>query len=239
MALEPYVHQLFLGKVKTLGTPDAVDPMDREWTTGIFKNQTSKRIWLSETGLRGDEVGDKKNHGGAEKALFAYPIVHYTYWQEVAELDIHYGGMGENMTVLEMDEFSVFVGDVYQFGEAIIQVSQPRNPCWRPARRYRRKELALEIQNTGKTGWYYRVIKPGYVYGQVDLELIDRPHPQWSIAACNEVMHFDKMNLRRTDDLSRCEGLSENWRQSLKKRLRRRESSIDKRVYGPNVDTDN
>ena len=236
MTLEPYVHQLFLGKVKEVGKKDAIDPMDRLWTTGMFKEPTSEKVWLSETGLQGDEVGDKKNHGGQEKALFAYPIGHYRYWREIEQIDMHYGGFGENMAVLEMDEFSVFIGDIYQFGDAIIQVSQPRNPCWRPARRYRRKELALQIQNTGKTGWYFRVLKPGYVWSKVDLELKERPYPQWSIAAANEVMHHEKHDLVRTDELSRCEGLAPGWREKLQKRLRSRESSIEKRVYGPNID---
>src|SRR5699024_6571331 len=223
MTLEPYVHQLFLGKVKEVGKKDAINPMDRLWTTGMFKNSTSEKVWLSETGLQGDEVGDKKNHGGPEKALFAYPIGHYRYWREIQKIDMHYGGFGENMAVLEMDEFTVFLGDVYQFGDAIIQVSQPRNPCWRPARRYRRKELALQIQNTGKTGWYFRVLK-------------QRPYTKWSIAATNEVMHQDKHDLVRTDELSRCEALAPGWREKLQKRLRSRESSIEKRVYGPNID---
>lgn len=232
---EPYVHKLFKGKVKKMGVPNASDPMDRPWETGIFKKDTDQKLWLSKTGLDGDEVGDKKNHGGPEKAVFAYSIKHYTFWKDDLAIDsIDVGGMGENLAVLEMDEFTVCIGDTYKFGDTIIQVSQPRRPCWRPARRFRTVDLALRIQNTGRTGWYFRVLREGYVQSRVDLELIERPYPQWSIAACNEVMYLYKDDLRLTDDLASCELLSENWKRTLQKRLRGQESSVRRRVYGPN-----
>lgn len=233
--IEPFVHKIFTGKVRTLGDPDAADPMDREWETGICKEPTEEQIWLSKTGLVGDEVGDKKNHGGPEKALFTYPIKHYTYWKENLVTDkIDMGGMGENLAVLEMDEYTVCIGDTYQFGDAIIQVSQPRQPCWRPARRFRTVDLALRIQNTGFTGWYFRVLKEGHVISKIDLELLERPYPNWSIAAANEVMHVYKDDLRLTEELASCELLAENWKKTLNKRLRGRPSSIGRRVYGPN-----
>jgi len=232
---EPFVHQIFVGRVKKLGDPNAKNPMDREWETGIFKEPTDEQIWLSKTNLDGDEQGDKKNHGGPEKALFAYPIKHYKAWREELNIDIDVGGMGENLAVLEMDEFSVCIGDTYRLGDAIIQVSQPRRPCWRPARRFRIKDLALRIQNTGRTGWYYRVLQEGYVISKIDMELIDRPYPEWTIAACNEVMYVYKDNLKLADELASCTLLSPNWKRSLKRRLRGQESSIEKRVYGPNM----
>jgi len=231
---EPYVHQLFTGKVKTLGSEQAQDPLDRVWRTGMFKEPKSGAVFLGTEGLLGDEVADTKHHGGPEKAVFAYPIRHYTYWNETEGMEMAYGGMGENLAVLEMDEFTVCIGDVYRFGEAVIQVSQPRQPCWKPARRYRQKELALKIQKTGRTGWYFRVLEEGEVQGETDLELLERPCPNWTIAACNEVMHVYKDNLRLTDDLAACELLAPSWRETLKKRLRGLEADLAKRVYGPN-----
>lgn len=232
---EPFVHKVFTGKVKQMGDPDAKDHMDRPWESGIFKTETEEQIWLGKTGLAGDEVADKKNHGGPEKALFSYPIKHYTYWKEDLQLDsIDMGAMGENLAVLEMDEFTVCIGDTYQFGDAIIQVSQPRQPCWKPARRFRVMDFALRIQNSGRTGWYFRVLKEGHVLSRIDLELLERPYPEWSIAACNEVMHLYKDDLRLADDLASCDLLAENWKRTLKRRLRGQESQIEKRVYGPN-----
>src|SRR5690625_1996364 len=145
---EPFVHKVFTGKVKTMGDPNAKNPMDREWESGIFKKEKSEQLWLTKTGLEGDEIADKKVHGGPEKALFTYPIKHYTYWKKDLENeDIDMGAFGENLAVLEMDEFSVCIGDTYKFGDTMIQVSQPRRPCWKPARRFR---VRSEERRVGK-----------------------------------------------------------------------------------------
>jgi len=235
--LEPYVHKVFTGKVKRLGGAGAKDPMDREWESGIFKNETKKKTWLSKTGLKGDEQADKKNHGGPEKAVFAYPIKHYTYWkEELQNENIDMGAMGENIAVLEMDEHTVCIGDMYKFGDAIIQVSQPRRPCWKPARRFKVKDFALRIQNSGKTGWYFRVLKEGNIQSKTDLELMERPYPQWTIAACNEVMYIHKEDLKLADELASCELLATNWKRTLNKRLLGKKSNDAKRVFGPNVE---
>ena len=231
---EPFVYKVFTGKVKKLGDANAKDPMDREWESGIFKKQTEEQVWLSKTGLDGDEQADKKHHGGPEKALFAYPIKHYKLWKEELNIDIDMGAMGENLAVLEMDEFSVCIGDTYQLGDAVIQVSQPRQPCWKPARRFKIKDFALRIQNTGRTGWYFRVLEEGHIISRIDMELIDRPYPQWSIAACNEVLHVYKDDLKLADELASCELLAPNWKRTLQNRLRGRERDIRRRVYGPN-----
>lgn len=231
---EPFVYKVFTGKVKKLGDANAKDPMDREWESGIFKQPTEEQVWLSKTGLDGDEQADKKHHGGPEKALFAYPIKHYKLWKEELNIDIDMGAMGENLAVLEMDEFSVCIGDTYQLGDAVIQVSQPRQPCWKPARRFKIKDFALRIQNTGRTGWYFRVLEEGQIISRIDMELIDRPYPQWSIAACNEVMHVYKDDLKLADELASCELLAPNWKRTLQNRLRGRERDIRRRVYGPN-----
>lgn len=228
------MEQIRTGKVLELGQKGAKEPLKRLWRTGMFKQKQEGKVWLYETGLTSDEVADTKNHGGPEKALFAYPSAHYRYWQRnLSEDSIDIGGMGENLVISGKDEFTTFIGDTYRLGEAIIQVSQPRQPCWKPARRYKVMDLALQIQQTGYTGWYYRVIEEGYV-DIGELELLERPHPEWSIQACNEVMHVHKENLRQAYDLAAVPALAVNWRRRLEKRLRGQESSISKRVFGPN-----
>ena len=232
----PYVAKLFKGKVKQLGNPNAKDRLNRPWETGMFKKPTEEKIWLSETGLFGDEVADKKNHGGPEKALFAYPTKHYSYWNnELDHASMEDGGMGENLVIHDADEYSVCIGDTYRFGEAIIQVSQPRRPCWKPARRYKQMDLALRIQNSGRTGWYFRVIEEGYVFGDTALELVERPYPEWTIAACNNVMYKQKDDLELARKLYSCELLAPNWKRTLEKRLQGKQSSDAKRVFGPNL----
>lgn len=233
----PFVEQLRTGKVKQLGDEQARDPMERKWETGMFKKERQGKVWLTKTGLKEDEVADTKVHGGPEKALFAYPVKHYEYWKDDLSIDnIGAGAMGENLVITGVDEFTTFIGDTYKFGDAIIQVSQPRQPCWKPARRFKVIDFALRIQNSGRTGWYYRVIEEGYVEAGVELELIERPYPQWSIAAANEVMHKKKDNLRLAYELKNCEYLASNWKRTLSRRLQGKESSIERRVYGENID---
>ena len=232
---QPFVKQLRTGKVKEMGREDAKNLLDRRWQSAIFKSERKGPVMLYKTGLEADEVADTKVHGGPEKALFAYPAQHYLFWQQELETDeIDIGGMGENLVIEGADEYTTFIGDTYKFGEAIIQVSQPRQPCWKPARRYKILDFALRIQNSGKTGWYYRVIQEGYVEAGATLELIERPYPEWSIAACNEVMHVDKHNLRLADELMNCDLLSIQWRKILQLRLRGIEPSEQERLYGPN-----
>src|SRR5690625_7458225 len=105
MLAEPYVHKMFTGKVQQMGTPGASDPMDRPWESASFKKETDQKRWLGETSLNGDEVGDKKNHGGPEKALFACPIKHYTYWKEdLARDSMRMWATGENSSVIVMSD---------------------------------------------------------------------------------------------------------------------------------------
>ncbi|SET39767.1 MOSC domain-containing protein YiiM [Oceanobacillus limi] len=231
----PQIHKLLTGKVKQVGNPNAEKPMEKQWESGMFKNERSGSVWLGKTGLQGDEVADKKNHGGPEKAVFTYPVHHYEYWKKDLALEtIGIGANGENLAVFHMDESSVCIGDIYKLGDAMIQVSQPRQPCWKPARRFGVMEFALRIQKTGRTGWYFRVLQEGNIESGLELELVERPFPQWTISACNEVMHVQKDDLEPAKELVSCDLLAESWKKTLYKRLNGTTSSIEKRVFGPN-----
>lgn len=232
---KPIVNKILTGKVKSMGSPDAGSRMDRPWKSGIFKSTVEGPQWIGYTGFSSDEIADKKNHGGPEKAVFAYPPKHYVYWREdLNRNDIGIGAMGENLSLENADESSVCIGDTYQFGDSILQVSQPRRPCWKPARRFRVMDLALRIQNSGRTGWYFRVLQEGYAEPGMELDLLERPYPEWTIADCNDVMYVKKRDLRLAGQLASCDLLAENWQKTLNKRLRGEQSSDAKRVYGPN-----
>lgn len=229
------VSQLFRGKVKKLGTPNDPDPMNRPWETGIFKSSTDESVYLYETGLVDDEVGDKVKHGGPEKALFAYPVNHYKYWRdEEAIEEMGAGSFGENLSLETSDESDVCIGDTYKLGEATIQISQPRRPCWRPARRFRVMDLALRIQNSGRTGWYFRVLEEGHIRAGDSLQLIERPEPKWTIEACNDVMYVHKKDMELASSLAASPYLAGSWKNTLQKRLKGKHSSVERRVYGPN-----
>ncbi|WP_067725182.1 MOSC domain-containing protein [Oceanobacillus damuensis] len=183
---EPYVHKIFLVKQELKGP-----------------------FLLRKHGFLNEIDIHKSKSLGMDKAVFTYPIKHYSEdHTEGRNSEDSMGTIGENFAVLEMDEFTVFIGDTFRMGEAIIQVSQP-GPV-----------TAKHLQNGLNTGWYFRVVQEGEIRGGTDLELIDRPYPQWSIAACTEVIFLDKHNLRAADELYSCELLGGIWRNSLRKRLR-------------------
>src|SRR5699024_11342938 len=104
MSIYGKVHSLYTGGIKTVGNPDADNKMEQQWKTGAFKEKTDKPVFLSKEGLTGDECADKKNHGGKEKALFAYSRSHYDQWQrERGNTDIGPRGDGENVSVAHME----------------------------------------------------------------------------------------------------------------------------------------
>lgn len=234
MMTTPQTLSIQVGLPRTLGSERATDPLERAWVSGIFKESVEGSLWLGRTNLAGDGQGDLVNHGGPEKAVCVYPVAHYPFWQvELAARVLPYGSFGENFTVAELTEAEACVGDVYDIGVAggaQVQVSQPRQPCWKLARRWRIKDLAARVQRTGYTGWYFRVLREGYVEPNAALILVERLFPEWTVARANEVMHR-----RRGDDreaaaaLAACPLLTKNWRHSLAKRAATGETSDERR----------
>jgi len=219
LAVEVEVLSIQVGLPRTLGRPEAADPMDKVWTTGFFKEPVAGPVWLGRTNLVGDGQADLQNHGGPEKAVNVYPAEHYPYWEsDLGLAGLAPGAFGENFTTIGALEAVVCVGDIFEAGEALVQVSQPRQPCWKLARRWRIKDLALRVQQTGRTGWYFRVLREGRVEAGRPLVLVDRPHPEWTVAAANEVMHHRKADMEAARALAACPALSARWRETLSRR---------------------
>lgn len=115
-------------------------------------------------------------------------------------------------------------------------MSQPRQPCSKPARRFQVTDLALRLQNSGRTGWYLRVLEEGYVEKSQSLTLLERSYPQWTIARCNEIIHIKKNDLKAAAELASCKLLAENWKKTLHTRVDKGENQdINKKVYDPNI----
>lgn len=210
---------LQIGKPRTLGDPNAIDPNDREWTSSIYKDPVEPPVWLWSLHLDGDGQADLENHGGEHMAVNAYPAAHYPGWRtELGLTDFPHGAFGENFTIGGQDETTACIGDVYRIGAvAEVEISQPRQPCWKLARRWRIKDLAARVQRTGRTGWYYRVRTEGYVVAGAVMELLARPFPQWTIAVVNEVLN-DKTDISRAHALAECPALTPGWRDQFRRR---------------------
>ncbi|RYD35876.1 MAG: MOSC domain-containing protein, partial [Verrucomicrobiaceae bacterium] len=212
----PEVIALFTGKTRQIEAGESGQWWDKTWQTGFYKEPVTDPCWLGYEGFRSDEQADRRFHGGPEKAVCVYSSEHYPYWLgELGIPELTHGGFGENLTIQNLTESEVCIGDRFSLGEAEVQVSQPRQPCWKLARRWQVKDLALRVEQTGFTGFYFRVRRHGHVRAGDRLELIERPFPQWSIARCNEIMHHLKQDAVVAGDLAHCPLLSSSWKDSL------------------------
>lgn len=207
-----------VGTPQTHGHADATEPMDKPWVSGFFKSVVAGPVQVTRTQISGDGQADLVNHGGPDKAINVYPSEHLHYWQAELGLPLPPGAFGENFTVAGSLESDVCVGDVFRVGEVIVQVSQPRQPCWKLARRWRIKDLAARVERTGFTGWYLRVLQEGVVEAPAEFTLLERPHPEWSVALANEIMHHRKDDREAAHALAQCPALSASWITSLSRR---------------------
>ena len=235
ITLRGYIASLQVGMPCTVECKDSGVSGYQSWTTGFFKQPISDPVWLGRLNLAGDGQADLENHGGVDKAVNVYPIEHYSYWMHILSgCELAPGAFGENLTTEALSEERVCIGDIFEIGESLVEVSQPRQPCWKLARRWGVPDLALHVQNTGRTGWYFRVLREGLVQANQVVVLVDRPFPQWTIAAANLLMHHQTDNREAARDLANCPALSSRWRVKLSKRAAGgMADSSSSRLYGP------
>ncbi|QDU98231.1 MOSC domain-containing protein [Lignipirellula cremea] len=199
------------------------------WTTGFHKTPTDQPLWLARENLAGDGQADLVHHGGPHKAVCVYPADHYPYWETTLDRDLPHGAFGENFTLAGLTETQICIGDTWAIGSALLQVSQPRQPCFKLARRWNVKDLAHQVQQNGRTGWYFRVLVEGEVAAGMRLALQERPHPEWTVALANQIMHHDPKNAQAAAGLAAVPLLSPNWQESLLKRVRQ-QTPVDERL---------
>lgn len=189
--------------------------------SAIAKMPRQQVLAVTTLGLESDEQGDLRVHGGVEKAIHHYPREHYAAW--IAELGEHPlltqpGAFGENLSTTGWTEADVCLGDRIRAGSALLEVSQGRMPCWKLNDRFAVPQMALRVQESGRTGWYYRVLEEGTLAAGATLELVERRHADWSLRRLSAVLfdkHIDADTLRECLTLP----LAPNWRRTLERRL--------------------
>lgn len=206
-----------------LGRPTAFGPNGEP--SGIDKRPAPGPVRVTRTGLAGDGQGDRRHHGGAEKAVHHYPFEHYAAWRAekpaLAPRLAAPGAFGENLSTVGLSEREVCIGDVWRLGGAVVQVSQGRQPCWRLNRRFDDAGMARRVQASGRTGWYYRVLEEGAVAAGDGLILVARPQPDWSLARLLEVLHRDTLNGEALAAIAAIPDLATSWRALAERRLAR------------------
>lgn len=167
--------------------------------------------------LDGDWQADRRYHGGPDMALLAYAASHYPLWR--AQLDwpaLPHGGFAENLTVEGATEANACLGDVWRVGSATLQIASPRKPCRTIARYWRKPELLALVEETGRIGWYLRVLEEGAVAAGQAVELLERPHPDWTVARAMRVARARKADPAAALELQAVAALSDRWKAFLR-----------------------
>lgn len=152
--------------------------------SAIAKQPIEGPVRIGWLGMEGDSVADPIHHGGWDKAIHAYAQDHYPFWRERKPghpLLERPGAFGENIAAVGMTEADLCIGDRFTLGSAIVEVSHGRQPCWKLDHRFQERDVMATIIQTARSGWYFRVIREGEAEAGSAMELIERPHPEWSV----------------------------------------------------------
>jgi MOSC domain-containing protein YiiM len=166
-------------------------------------------------GFEGDGVGDMKHHGGLDKAVCVYSTDHYPYWEHVLGIRLPVSAFGENLSVRNLLEDNVCIGDIFVLGTAIVQPTQPRQPCKTLAARYGKVDMVKLVVESGRTGFYCRVLGEGVVDKYSPFVLKERDPREITIAYANRIYHHDKKNCEGIRKVLALTTLSESWRCSF------------------------
>jgi MOSC domain-containing protein YiiM len=216
----PTIVSIQVGRAARYVDERTADRMSRTWTTAFFKTPVSGAALFSQLGVAGDEQADRQNHGGIDKAVLAYSADHYAYWRTELNLrDMPLGAFGENVSIAGLDETSVSIGDHWQAGDVVFEVSQPRQPCWKMGRRWQLADLPKRVIQNGKSGWYLRVVTGGELAAPLEMRLLTRPRPQWTVARASRLLYHEPDNLAGVTELANVPELSHAWREALLDRI--------------------
>lgn len=151
--------------------------------TGIFKLPTNNPIFLGLEDVENDAVVDRKYHGGIDQAVYAYSANHYDYWKKLyPHLNFNFGMFGENLTITNLDETTINVGDVYQLGSALVEVTKPREPCFKLIFRFQNEAIVQQFWDTNYCGVYFKVLQTGIVKNDDSLQLVKKTQNNPTIA---------------------------------------------------------
>jgi len=209
-----------------IGRPRLIRYRGDTISTGIFKDPVSGPVALRTLNLDGDRQADLTVHGGPYKAVYGYPSEHYEYWREqLPDTELPWGAFGENFTTEGLSESDLHIGDRMQVGTAILQIRQPRMPCYKLAAKFERDDMIQRFQHSGRSGFYYSVEQEGAVTNGDSFALLSREPQAITIDEMNRLFFHDRYNRALLDKAMATPALPEDWREFLSKRLSAVESS--------------
>jgi len=198
----------FAGHIAPLG-PNGVP-------SAFVKHRVRQQVLVRTLGLEDDAQADRAVHGGLDKAVYAYPSENYPLWRE--EFSEHssiwdLGSVGENLALAGLEESDVCVGDIFRLESVVLQVSQPRKPCFKLALRFNEDpRIGIRMVREGRTGWYFRVLQEGLLSEGQRLTLLERPQPDWSIKRVNKAAYDRSSTKDILREIAALPELSAAWR---------------------------
>ncbi|MBI4290949.1 MAG: MOSC domain-containing protein [Betaproteobacteria bacterium] len=203
-----------------VGRPREVAWRGKTARTSIFKDPVTGPVQVQKLNLAGDEQADLSVHGGADKAVYAYPAEHYAYWREqIPELDLPWGAFGENLTTEGLSEAALRIGDRLSIGSAEFLVTQPRLPCFKLGIRFGRQDMVKRFLRSGRTGFYLAVLKEGVISPGDPIALAAESQPSLAVADIARLYTADAAEqelLRRASEIA---ALPESWHEYFRNRL--------------------
>lgn len=202
--------------------PRVVEYRGKEVQTGIFKDPVAGRVMLRTLNLDGDGQADLRVHGGPDKAVYVYSNDYYECWGlELQRDDLPYGQFGENFTVEGLTDELVRIGDVFQVGGAMVQVTQPRTPCYKLAIKMGDPAFPKRFLVSRRMGFYLRVVSEGEIGAGDEFQLVGREPEPLTVYDVVELAYFDRDNLDRIEAALGVEALAATWRDEFEERLRK------------------
>lgn len=205
---------LFIGGIRPL--PESARP------TGIYKQAATLPLAINLNGFVGDQQADRRVHGGPEKAIHLYPASHYALLARAfpdAASQLIPGSIGENISSTTLTEENVRIGDIWRLGNARIQVCQPRSPCWKIDERFGVDGMAAFIAEHRLTGWYWRVVTPGQVNTDDELEPDCLANSAMTLADAMRCWASHRPDLEQLRHLAATPGIARHWQQKIEQRL--------------------
>ncbi|MBI3783294.1 MAG: MOSC domain-containing protein [Deltaproteobacteria bacterium] len=203
-----------------IGLPRQVDWNGKKVQTSIWKKPVEGTVRVGRLNLDGDRQSDLSVHGGPEKAVYVYPSEHYAFWRsEIADVDLHPGAFGENLTTLGLLEDQVQIGDRLRIGSAEFVVTQPRMPCFKLGIRFGRPDMVKRFLQSERTGFYLSVVHEGHVTAGDAIATVSREKHGVRVSDVVSLYGSDAGNQELLRRASEWTALPEGWREYFRKRL--------------------
>ena len=192
----------------------------RRAQSGICKEPVNGPVFVTQEGIEGDAQADRENHGGADKAVYAYAVENYRFWEQALGRKLSYGQFGENLAVSGMTDETVHIGDIFRIGPVEVQITQPRVPCFKLGMRMEDTGFVRRFHHSGRVGFYLRVLMEGPISPGDSIERLQADPGQLNI---QDAMLALGKNPRQQEIIARAlaiPALSQAWRESLSKKQR-------------------